>query len=298
MIDGVLLLDKPAGISSNAATQRVRRLLRSPKAGHVGSLDPLATGMLPICLGEATKLAGEVLEGAKVYRFSIHLGSRTSTGDAEGEIVERAAVPALDPARINEVLQGFLGPIQQVPPMYSAIKRGGRPLYKLARAGQTVEREARTVRIDALSCLAIGPEELDCRVECGKGTYVRVLAEDIAAALGTVGHVSSLRRERVEPFPPEAMISLAELERRLDAGETPPLLAPAAAVPHLPAIELEAQDARRILSGQQVSLTSHALPVGQRVRITGPLGVFLGIGQVASPGRLAPKRLVATASSE
>lgn len=298
MIDGVLLLDKPAGISSNAATQRVRRLLRAPKAGHVGSLDPLATGMLPICLGEATKLAGEVLEGAKVYRFSIRLGSRTSTGDAEGEIIERSPVSALDPARIDAVLQTFHGPIQQVPPMYSAIKRGGRPLYELARAGQTVEREARTIRIDALSCLAVGVEELDCRVECGKGTYVRVLAEDIAAALGTVGHVSSLRRERVDPFPSEAMISLPELERRLDAGEALPLLAPAAAVPQLPAVELEAEGARRLRLGQQVSLASPSLPVGQRVRVMGPQGVFLGIGQVASPGRLAPKRLVAASSSE
>lgn len=298
MIDGVLLLDKPVGLSSNAATQRVRRLLGVAKAGHVGSLDPLATGMLPICLGEATKLAGEVLEGAKVYRFSIRLGSRTRTGDAEGEVVENATVPSLSQARVEAALQGFIGDLQQVPPMYSAIKRDGRPLYELARAGVTVEREARPIRIDSLRCLERRADDLDCLVECSKGTYVRVLAEDIALALGTVGHVSALRRERVEPFSAESMITLADLERLVGAGQVPPVLDPAAAVPQLPVVELETEPARRLRQGQQVPVPNGNLPVGQRVRLVGPEGVFLGIGLIKAPGWLAPKRLVATPVSE
>ena len=194
MIDGLLLLDKPEGLSSTQATQRVRRLLRVDKAGHVGSLDPLATGMLPICLGEATKLAGEVLEGAKVYRFRIALGRATTTGDREGEVSETAPVPPIDAARLKTVLATFLGDSLQVPPMYSALKRDGKPLYAIARAGGTVERQPRSIHISKLECFDAGDDWLDCEVICGKGTYVRVLAEDIAKALGSRGHVARLRQ--------------------------------------------------------------------------------------------------------
>lgn len=293
MIDGILLLDKPLGLSSNAATQRVRRLLGGVKAGHVGSLDPLATGMLPICLGEATKLAGEVLEGNKVYRFAVRLGARTATGDAEGAIVETAPVPTLEGATVDRVLERFLGDSEQIPPMYSAIKQGGQPLYALARAGKTVERAARRIRIHALERLTLEPAMLECRVECGKGTYVRVLAEDIARALGTQGHVVALRRECVQPFPSAGMQTLPELESLIGAGHSPPVLEPQAAVPHLPAVELGAEAARRLALGQVVDFPGLAAPEGQILRVLEVGGRFLGLGRVAGPERIAPKRLVA-----
>lgn len=297
MIDGLLLLDKPLGLSSNAATQRVRRILGGVKAGHVGSLDPLATGMLPICLGEATKLAGEVLEGRKVYRFRIRLGERTATGDAEGAVLETAPVPKLDSGTLERALQGFVGESTQVPPMYSAIKQGGRPLYALARAGQTVERAARPIVVHSLTCLAIEPDGLDCRVECGKGTYVRVLAEDIARALGTLGHVVALRRECVQPFPAESMVTLEALEAQVQAGQRPPVLDPEAVVPHLPRVLLTPELARRVGLGQIVDIEGLQESIGQVLRLVEAGGRFLGLGRVAAPGRVAPKRLVAQTPS-
>ena len=309
MIDGVLLLDKPLGLSSTTAGLRVRRLLGAAKAGHVGSLDPLATGMLPICLGEATKLAGEILDGDKVYRFRIRLGRRTSTGDVEGEVTETAPVPALDRTAVEVVLRGFIGEHMQVPPMYSAIKQGGQPLYKLARAGVTVERAPRRVRIEQLELLALEPEALELRVECGKGTYVRVLAEDIAAALGTVGHVELLRRESVQPFAAERMVTLEALQAALDAGQPLPLISPSDAVGHLPVVTLATDEARRLQQGQAVSaagamrgvtgVSVGSSPVPEAtVRVHDPEGKFLGLGRLLSDGRLAPKRLVAQSPSE
>jgi len=311
---GILLLDKPLGLSSSGATQRVRRLLRLDKAGHVGSLDPLATGMLPICLGEATKLAGEVLEGAKTYSFRIALGSRTATGDTEGEIVESRPVPPLDRTRILGVLASFLGESLQVPPMYSALKRNGRPLYELARAGVTVERAARPIRIDSFELVGLGDDGLDCRVVCGKGTYVRTLAEDVAAALGTCGHVARLRREAVEPFDPAGMITLANLENGRSEGLPLGLIPADQAVGHLAAVHLDAGAARRIGMGQTVVLpplelpplpsdtagdvVQNALPAAAdvTVRLYGPQAVFLGLGAVAPGGRVRPKRLFAASA--
>jgi len=318
LIDGILLLDKPLGLSSTAAGLRVRRLLGAAKAGHVGSLDPLATGMLPICLGEATKVAGEILEGRKVYRFTVALGARTATGDAEGEVVERATVPALEAAAVVAAMGGFLGPSLQVPPMYSAIKQGGQPLYKLARAGKEVVREPRPIHIDRLELVGLQaaadgmPASLDCRVVCGKGTYVRVLAEELAGALGTVGHVTALRRERVEPFGADRLVTLAEVEASAEAGRAAglppeevalrpplPLLGAFEALPQLPAVQLDAQAMRRLLHGQVVALAgTSSMPAGQRLRLCGPDGEFLGLGEVSAPGRVAPKRLVARQSSE
>ena len=306
MTDGVLLLDKPLGLSSTAAGLRVRRLLRAEKAGHVGSLDPLATGMLPICIGEATKVAGEILEGRKVYRFTVALGARTATGDAEGEVVERAAVPAFDAAAVRAAMQGFLGETRQVPPMYSAIKQGGQPLYKLARAGQVVAREPRTVHVDAYELLGIEsdaggvPAALDCRVTCSKGTYVRVLAEDLSRTLGTVGHVSALRRERVEPFDPSRLVTLEAIEAAAMAGEVAglPWLSPDEVFGHLPAVDLDPEGQRRLLHGQPVAAATDRWQTGQRVRLRGPGGTFLGLGAVSGPGRVAPKRLVARQVSE
>jgi tRNA pseudouridine55 synthase len=251
--------------------------------------------MLPICLGEATKLAGEILEGDKVYRFSIGLGARTATGDTEGEVVETATVPALDASTIEAVLRSFCGETTQVPPMYSAIKQGGVPLYKRARAGETVERQPRTIRIESLELLGRTDQELDCRVVCGKGTYVRVLAEDIARALGTVGHVSRLRREQVQPFDPAGLVTLEQLA----AGEPFSLLPLAAAVPHLRRVGLDPAAARRLGMGQIID-AREALdyPLGTTVCLEGEGGAFLGLGRVVAPARIAPKRLVAQRVSE
>src|SRR3981081_4487399 len=189
MPSGILLLDKPLGLSSNAVLQRVRALLLRQKAGHVGSLAPLATGMLPICLGEATKIAGQILAGRKRYRFTVGLGARTATGDAEGAITTTAPVPPLDRAAVDAVLVRFRGPQTQIPPMFSALKRAGQRLYKPTRAGGTVARAARDIQLFELALLALGPASLELEALCSKGTYIRVLAEDLAGGLGTHRHL-------------------------------------------------------------------------------------------------------------
>jgi len=287
---GLLLLDKPVGLSSNAALQRVRWLGGGIKAGHCGSLDPLASGMLPICLGEATRLAGELLVGRKAYRFVLQLGERTATGDAEGDVIERCAVPALDTDSVNAALARFLGAQSQVPPMYSALKREGTPLYRLARAGISVPREARDITIETLELRAIEPERLDLRVLCSKGTYVRVLGEEIAAALGSCGHLVSLRREYVEPFAEECMVTLEQLEA---AGGHWPLLHADRAVAHLSPLRLGAADALALRCGKIVALAvagSQPPPEG-RWRLYDEEGGFLGLGVSSSAGELRVQRL-------
>jgi len=286
---GILLLDKPRGLSSNGALQRVRALFGREKAGHVGSLDPLATGMLPICLGEATKVAGEILEGRKCYRFTVTLGARTTTGDAEGVVSERAAIPALERSHVEAVLARFVGPSQQVPPMYSAIKRAGQPLYRLARAGVTVERAPRPIEVSQLRLLTLAPETLALEVLCSKGTYVRVLAEDIAAALATLGHVSVLRREYVEPFQGETMRTLESLAETHARGEESSLLSVDWPLGHLPAVHLEPDEARRVCHGQPVRVAD--APRTRRVRLYGDQG-FLGIGASDADGVVYPRRLL------
>jgi len=302
VIDGIVLLDKPQGLSSTAAGLRVRRLLGASKAGHVGSLDPMATGMLPICLGEATKLAGEIVEGDKVYLFTIALGARTSTGDTEGEVIERAPVPTLEPDRIAAALACFIGETQQVPPMYSALKQGGVPLYKRARAGEVVTRPPRAIFIESLELVEASALALCCRVVCGKGTYVRVLAEDIAQALGTVGHVTRLRRGSVRPFDPARLVSLEMIEAhsaREGAERDLPLVSMDEAVGHLPLVCLGAEAARKLGQGQVVEAVEVLrLPLQATVRVRDSMGAFLGLGKVAAPGRVAPKRLVAQKVSE
>jgi len=286
---GILLLDKPRGLSSNGALQRVRALFGREKAGHVGSLDPLATGMLPICLGEATKVAGEILEGRKCYRFTVTLGARTTTGDAEGVVSERAAIPALERSHVEAVLARFVGPSQQVPPMYSAIKRAGQPLYRLARAGVTVERAPRPIEVSQLRLLTLAPETLALEVLCSKGTYVRVLAEDIATALATLGHVSVLRREYVEPFQGETMRTLESLAETHARGEESSLLSVDWPLGHLPAVHLEPDEARRVCHGQPVRVAD--APRTRRVRLYGDQG-FLGIGASDADGVVYPRRLL------
>jgi len=284
-----VLLDKPAGLSSNAALQRTRRLLRADKAGHVGSLDPLATGMLPICLGEATKIAGDILAGRKLYRFTVALGTRTATGDTEGPVVETTAVPRdLTRERVEEVLVRFHGRQTQIPPMYSALKRDGQPLYKLARAGIEVEREARAVEIFALRLEELSSSLLELEVLCSKGTYVRTLAEDLAKALGTCGHVQSLRRVYVEPFEGVAMESLESIAAAVAGGREPPILPADAPLQHLPAVHLDSDAARKLLHGQSVSTACEA---AGRVRLYDASGLFLGIGEADGTGTVRPKRL-------
>jgi tRNA pseudouridine55 synthase len=289
MPSGILLLDKPPGLSSNAALQRVRACFAREKAGHVGSLDPLATGMLPICLGEATKVAGEILAGRKCYRFTVTLGARTLTGDAEGEVSERAAVPALERSQVEATLTGFVGTSRQIPPMYSALKHQGQPLYRLARAGVTVERAPRAIEIAQLRLLALSPQTLELEVLCSKGTYVRVLAEDIAAALGTLGHVSVLRREYVEPFEAQTMHTLESLARARDPGEWPALLPADAPLEHLPPVHLGAGEAQQVRHGQPSAAAG--APRNARVRLYDGAR-FFGIGETDAAGVVHPRRLL------
>jgi tRNA pseudouridine55 synthase len=258
------------------------------KAGHVGSLDPLATGMLPICLEEATKIAGDILAGRKCYRFSIGLGSRTATGDAEGGVIETAPVPPLQLAEISRALQAFHGRQAQIPPMYSALKRDGQPLYRLARAGQVVERAAREIEISDLKILSFDGASLELEVLCSKGTYVRTLAEDIARALGTCGYVTRLHRAYVEPFMSESMHSLQAIASACAAGDAPPLLPADYGVGHLPAVYLDATRAQRLRQGQLVAIEAG---VSGRVRLYDEAGRFFGMGEANAQGEVRPRRL-------
>jgi len=291
---GILLLDKPAGMSSNAALQRVRWLLGGCKAGHAGSLDPLATGMLPLCLGEATKIAGEILSNRKRYRFTVALGARTATGDREGPVVEEAPVPDRWQEGLPAVLRGFLGPGRQIPPMYSALKRDGQPLYRLARAGVTVARDAREIEIFELAPLAQAAAAVELDVLCSKGTYVRTLAEDIARALGTCGHVTMLRRTWVEPFERERMQTLEAVTHACAEGAGPELLPPDRPLEHLPAVALEAWQADRVGHGQEVVLL-HSPPPGP-VRLYDAAKRFRGLGESDGRGKVRPRRLFTDAA--
>lgn len=286
---GILLLDKPLGVSSNSALQRVRRLLGAAKAGHVGSLDPLATGMLPICLEEATKIATDCLAARKCYRFTVALGARTATGDAEGPVVETAAVPELCAAKIERVLGGFRGPQLQIPPMYSALKQGGQPLYRLARAGVEVERAARPINVSALLLLAFDAGELTLEVVCSKGTYVRTLAEDIGRALGTCGYVKRLHRVYVEPFVCATMYTLDDIAGLRAAGAFPDLLPADLAVRHLAAVYLDGNASARLSHGQSVAAGDAG--VSGRVRLYDDAARFLGIGEADGQGQVRPRRL-------
>jgi tRNA pseudouridine55 synthase len=294
MPSGILLLDKPRGLSSNAALQRVKRAYGASKAGHVGSLDPLATGMLPVCLDEATKVAGEIVAGAKRYEFTIALGTRTATGDVEGEVVETLAVPALDPARLEAVLGGLLGPQQQVPPMYSALKRDGRPLYELARRGIEVERVARDITIHRLELECLRDASLDLLVECSKGTYVRTLAEDIARTLGTCGHVSRLHRAWVAPFEREAMHALEAVEAACAAGTPLPLLPIDQGLPDWAGLVLSPVAVARVRQGQAIGradLPGATAVQGANVRILDSAGGLIGLGEIDGFGGLRPRRI-------
>jgi len=294
-VHGVLLLDKPAGMSSNQAVQRVRRLLQARKAGHTGTLDPFATGMLPICLGEASKTAAWMLDSAKAYAATALFGSATSTGDLEGEVIEQCELPATDAAGLRSVLEEFLGRIRQVPPMYSALKHQGQPLYRLARAGQEVEREAREVTIHALELLRWEPPLMEFRLRCSKGTYVRTLAEDIARRLGSCAHLQALRRLEVEPFSAVDLVTLEQLEALADAGRSDACLLPVdAGLPHWPLLRLAAEEARRFRQGNPVPVKDTAAGLA---RVYGPSGL-LGLGEVGPEGQLRPRRVMNLEAAE
>jgi tRNA pseudouridine55 synthase len=291
-VDGILLYDKPTGISSNGALQGVRRLLGARKAGHTGSLDPLASGVLPLCFGEATKVSGYLLGSDKRYRARLILGARTESGDREGEIVERAAVPAMTRERLAAATASLTGSIKQVPPMRSALKHQGERLYALSRRGLTVEREARPVTIHALTVLSVDEagSAIEFEVHCSKGTYIRTLGEDLARALGTVGHLASLRRTEVSPFLDARLYTLEDLEAHRHAGTLLNCLLPLdAALPDWPRFDIDGDEARAIRHGRAVNVAGAAPGVRARVYHA---GVLLALGVVSPPGtRLTPLRV-------
>jgi tRNA pseudouridine55 synthase len=286
-----LLLDKPQGLSSNRALQRAKRLFGAAKAGHGGSLDPLATGMLPVFFGAATRLAGYLLDARKTYRVTAKLGQATTTGDAEGEVTaDLSHEPKPDAGRIAAALTAFRGEIDQVPPMFSALKRDGVPLYRLARSGVVVERAPRRVTIEALTLERYDWPALTLTVRCSKGTYVRTLVEDIAKAAGTVAYVAALRRLSIEPFAEGAMRSFAALEVAAGEGQAALercLVAPDAALVAWPAVNLEAPEAARLAQGQAVPAPSSG---AGPTKVYDVEGRFIAIGAV-SDGLLRPDRV-------
>jgi tRNA pseudouridine55 synthase len=298
LVDGVLLLDKPVGFSSNDALIKAKRVLNAKKAGHTGTLDPFATGLLPLCFGEATKFSQDLLEADKTYETLVHLGQNTDTGDTEGEVVQERPVD-VTLEQIEAVLARFRGPILQTPPMYSALKRDGKPLYEYARAGITLEREARPVTIHKLELLDYQAPFLKLSVTCSKGTYIRVLGEDIGNALGCGAHLNALRRTQVGALTMDNIITLdALIAHAAPLG----LLAPVdALLSSFPAVMLTAELAKRFLQGQRLALGKEeavAVPAELgRVRVyeQGEAPRLLGTGNMQEYAILAPERLIATA---
>lgn len=295
-VNGVLLLDKPSGASSNHALQRVRRLLQAQKAGHTGTLDPMATGLLPVCLGEATKFSAHLLEADKVYRTRVQLGAVTDTGDAEGEVVERSVVPALEAADAERVLERFRGEIEQTPPMYSALKHQGRKLYELAREGKTVERAVRRVTVYDARLLAFEGDAFELEVRVSKGTYIRTLAEDIGRALGCGAHITALRRLATGPFDSDGMLPIEALEALTDQAAREAALLPVdVLVAHLPRLDVDKQARQRLVHGQPASVDGDGVKLGDTARLyCGE--AFIGLGVVTGPQEVAPKRLLNTAA--
>jgi len=291
-VNGVLLLDKPEGLTSNQALQKAKRLLFARKAGHTGSLDPLATGLLPLCFGEATKLSRFMLDADKSYAALIQLGITTTTYDAEGEVVEKRPV---DRPQLERALNEFRGEIEQVPPMYSAIKRGGRPLYELARAGIEVERETRSVFIREINLQEVTVDTVRIEVVCSKGTYIRSLAHDLGQRLGCGAHLARLRRLGIGELSVEQAVTFDTLESLSDASARVQRLVPVdAVVATLPDIRLTSLATHYLLRGQPVSVQHRARPGW--VRLYDERDSFLGMGEVLDDGRVAPRRLIAPES--
>ncbi len=295
-VTGILLLDKPLGLTSNDALQRVKRAYQAAKAGHTGSLDPLATGLLPCCLGEATKFSAFLLDADKRYRVRVRLGVTTTTADAEGEVTATLPVAGIDESAIRGALRGFVGTIDQLPPMHSAVKHQGQRLYKLARQGLEVERTPRQVQIFALELLAVELPEIEIDVHCSKGTYVRTLAEDIGRVLGCGGHVSGLRRTAVGPYLESSMpfVGLDWVESHAAEGDLQSLdvaLLPLdSALGHWPSVRLSADAAFYLQQGQAVLIPR--APTEGLVRLYDPSNRFVGVGSILEDGRVQPKRLI------
>lgn len=292
-VSGLLLLDKPPGMTSNAALQRVRRLFAARKAGHTGSLDPIATGMLPLCLGEATKLSAFLLRAEKTYRVTARFGTRTDTGDAAGKAIAETAHRPRDRSQLEAVLNRFIGETEQVPPMYSALKHKGRRLYELARAGQTVDRAPRRIRIRVLELEEYSPSESVFLVACGGGVYIRTLIEDVAGAIGSLAHVSALRRLGVAAFEESGMVTMARIESGAANGYSglDTLLMPAdAAVADLPAVRLSASESFYLQRGNPVAAARGVRP--GPVRLYADAQGFIGIGEATMDGQVAPRRLL------
>lgn len=284
-LDGILLLDKPAGITSNRALQEVKRAWHACKAGHTGSLDPLATGLLPLCFGEGTKISQFLLDADKRYRADIRLGISTTTYDSDGTVVAQRPVRVTE-TQLRAALAQFLGTIAQIPPMYSAVKQDGQPLYKRARAGETVERAARQVRIHALSLLRFDGVDATFDMQCSKGTYVRSLVHDLGETLGCGAHLTALRRLQSGPFDIAQAMTLDEAKASIEPGTV--LIPLDRALGHLPAVDLDRGQAERLANGQVLAIGAVA-PDGS-VRIYGPERSFLGLGELAE-GELRPRRL-------
>ncbi len=292
-IDGVLIFDKPLGMSSNNALQKVRWLFNAAKGGHTGSLDPLASGVLPLCLGEATKFSQYLLDADKAYVTEARLGMTTTTGDAEGDVLETRPVN-VTLEQVESFLPQFTGDIEQIPPMYSALKHEGQPLYKLARAGETVERKPRSVTINQLKILGLEGDRLQLEVHCTKGTYIRTLVEDLGNALGCGAHVSELRRIQAGPFDLSKAVTLEELEALHAEGghlALDHLLMPSdCGLQDWPEVELTEQTAYYLNHGQAVRVPGS--PAFGMVRLRDQNGQFIGIGEMTDDARVAPKRLM------
>lgn len=303
IVSGVLLIDKPQGMTSQQVVSKVKYLLKSDmhdskKAGHTGTLDPMATGLLPICLGEATKFSHYQLDAIKSYQAIIKLGEQTDTGDADGQIIATSPVPHVTQAMLQSVTEQFLGEIIQVPPMYSALKKDGKKLYELAREGIEVERAARPLTIYQLSLTPLSDQQLQLTVTCSKGTYVRVLAEDIAKALGTVGHLTALRRIQTGDFEIANAITLADFAALDVAARFDKLLAVDACIHSLPSLLLDDSQSKRIRQGQRLNVKATMLTqqmnltANQTIRLFDDHQQFLGTGLLEPNGRLQPMKLV------
>ncbi|MBA4500777.1 tRNA pseudouridine(55) synthase TruB [Marinobacterium marinum] len=306
-ISGLFLLDKPQGLSSNSALQRVKRLYGAAKAGHTGALDPLATGLLPICLGEATKFSQYLLDSDKRYLTTAKLGQRTDTCDAEGSITEEKAIPGdLTSAQVEALLnEHFSGEIEQVPPVYSALKLNGQPLYKLARQGIEVEVKPRQVWIHEIRLLALRKDEIDLEIFCSKGTYIRSIVEDLGLLLGCGAHVTVLRRLQTGAFDASQMMTLEQLQRLAEPGaeesensiqqRLDALLLPAwSPVAELPALELTASEVDRMRVGQRFRAVNSGSLVGELRLFAEDDATFMGIGEIGADGVLRARRLVST----
>ena len=288
-IDGVLLLDKPYGETSNAALQKARRLFNAAKAGHTGTLDPLASGLLALTFGEATKFSADLLHADKTYVAEVKLGQTTTTGDLEGEFLTNSPVNVTDD-KLEETLAGFRGEIEQIPPMFSALKRDGKTLYDLAREGKSIELEPRKVRIEKLQCLRFSDDTVTLEVTCSKGTYIRVLAEDIGRALGCGAHLTGLRRTKVGDLTIDSSVTLLDLEAMSPDERLQKLLPLDALMQTLPAVYLSQVDCDRLQNGQRLAL---GLECRGRVRVYVPDKKMVGTARVNDRGVLAPERLIA-----